>query len=322
VNQKYKGKIIAYDSNGNILASNNKDFKVNGNKLPQKVQGVEFNISESNHNQMDTKGSFYKPNGTGYSENLRREKASISSIKENISEPPQNYKFEKAKSPSMMEHHIEFNPGSHPNNVLVPKRGVTLRTGVGAGQKSYSQQIASSRPTNVIAGNTKRMSRAQYAATIAKEGLQFQDRLKKLKSEAKKEDGRFYDISEQTSENISEIPSVKARRSSNAINDSYNQLKGIRRNSGKNIISSHTGQTRIKKQNSGSNFISASNNNQVIVNNKYDVSKLLLADSSIAPTSQPIAQPKKYSYGFGREKISRRIKNGGKVRVLSHKVLY
>ena len=61
----------------------------------------------------------------------------------------------------MPEHQIEFNNGSHPNHMIIPKKGVTLITG-----GSYSQQT-NGQYARVQKGDGKRMSRAQYAATIA-----------------------------------------------------------------------------------------------------------------------------------------------------------
>ena len=66
----------------------------------------------------------------------------------------------------MPEHQIGFNNGSHPNQAIIPKRGVTLITGGGIGNKPYSQPITQG-IRRVQKGDGNRMSRAQYAATIA-----------------------------------------------------------------------------------------------------------------------------------------------------------
>lgn len=129
------------------------------------MQGVEFNISENNSNSI-TKGSFYKPGNTQYSNPSNHRKLSVKSIKENISEPVDFHDFGKEKPISSTNHQIEFNSGSHPNQAMVPKRGVTLRTGAGVGQKAYSQPSAMG-TAKIQSGNGVRMSRAQYAATIA-----------------------------------------------------------------------------------------------------------------------------------------------------------
>lgn len=92
-----------------------------------------------------------------------------SSFKESSShfnqEPPISNKPKKQE-----DHLIAINGGAHPNHMIVPSKGVTLITNGGAVKKSYSnnnytnqRQVIGYQQTS---GN-KRMSRAQYAATIA-----------------------------------------------------------------------------------------------------------------------------------------------------------
>lgn len=130
------------------------------------MQGVNFNISEGKNDNTITMDSFYKPNNTQYSDISGRGRVSVKSIKENISEPVNNYDFGRDTQSKRQDHQIEFSSGSHPNEALVPKRGVTLRTGAGVGQKGFPQNSSSLAQNSNGIGN-KRMSRAQYAATIA-----------------------------------------------------------------------------------------------------------------------------------------------------------
>jgi hypothetical protein len=75
-----------------------------------------------------------------------------------------------SKPKKQQDHLIEINGGAHPTHMIIPNKGVTLITNGGAVKKSNPQNINYSNPKHVIGyqqNGKKRMSRAQYAATIA-----------------------------------------------------------------------------------------------------------------------------------------------------------
>jgi hypothetical protein len=91
-----------------------------------------------------------------------------SSFKESSShfnqETPISHKPKKQE-----DHLIAINGGAHPNHMIVPSKGVTLITNGGAIKKSYSNNTYTTQKQVIGYQQTgnKRMSRAQYAATIA-----------------------------------------------------------------------------------------------------------------------------------------------------------
>jgi hypothetical protein len=74
------------------------------------------------------------------------------------------------KPKKQQDHLIEINGGAHPTHMIIPNKGVTLITNGGAVKKSNPQSNSYTNPKHVIGyqqNSKKRMSRAQYAATIA-----------------------------------------------------------------------------------------------------------------------------------------------------------
>ena len=139
--------------------------KVNGNKLPKKVQDVEYNILQKEDDGINTKDSFFKSSQSKYSDFGRSGKVTINSLKDNNTENKYAPASQMFKPTVMPEHQIELNSGAHPTNMIIPKKGVTLTTGASTVQ-SYSQST-NGQYARIQKGDGKRMSRAQYAATIA-----------------------------------------------------------------------------------------------------------------------------------------------------------
>ncbi|CAI2369011.1 unnamed protein product [Moneuplotes crassus] len=312
--------VVYYGKSKNINVK--KKFKVDGNKLPQRLQGVKFSISESRTADIDTKESFYKSNSSQYSLKGNKSKVSVKSLKDNISEMGSSQEnFQRKAMPRMFEHQIEFQTGSHPNHSLIPKKGVTLRTGNGTGERSYSPPLGMTNTFSIGPGGVKRMSRAQYAATIAKEGLRFKDRLKSANNYSKYRNARISGAPQQDYGNHLKVPLAKVYMNSNTKSVKYHQAKTGQRNSGRNITRSRTMNGRVRQKRIIHKLGEAVNSNQVIVHNKYDVSKLLLAETPVKPSSK-LQQPSQYSHTFSREKISRRASQKANTKVISHKALF
>lgn len=144
--------------------------KINGDKLPTGMYVAKYSTKdlESNDQNVITKGSFFKTPKTDFginglhsgelkeSTNLyHNEKKGIFYINRNLVQLPHQI-------------NIGSQAYAHPNHIMVPNKGVTLIMNNGAVKKTHSQQPAVQQIKQYKSiTNPHRMSRAQYAATIA-----------------------------------------------------------------------------------------------------------------------------------------------------------
>lgn len=148
--------------------------KINGDKLPTGIHAIKFSTHETNNNdELKTKGPFFKSNSSKFHANGTNGTVSVGNFKENNFYEHPSEANSKIKAP---QHQINIGGIlSHPNQIMVPNKGVTLIMNNGAVKKSYGQANISSNNQNIkyVNGSVaptnphKRMSRAQYAATIA-----------------------------------------------------------------------------------------------------------------------------------------------------------
>lgn len=147
--------------------------KINGDKLPTGIHAIKFSTHETIANdEQKTKGPFFKSNSSKFHPNGTASTISVSTTKENnFYEQPREITL-KQKVP---QHQINIGGIlAHPNHIMVPNKGVTLIMNNGAVKKSYGQLSNGNNNQNIkyVNGTAatnphKRMSRAQYAATIA-----------------------------------------------------------------------------------------------------------------------------------------------------------
>ena len=132
------------------------------------MQQIKFSTDESNGSEQDmkTKGSFFKQSNFNFNQGEGTDKRSSKGFTENSTQYSNNsnYNFNKKQAP---QHQINIGGiQSHPNQLIIPKKGVTLITDNGANKKTFyqnqNQNIGRFEPSKSEPGEKIRMSRAQY----------------------------------------------------------------------------------------------------------------------------------------------------------------
>ena len=133
-----------------------------------------------------------------------------------------------------------------------------------------------------------------------------------MRSEVNQSEKNLHEIQEQATEEMMQTSGLAQKQNSyQNINHSYHNINKLKRNSRRNSIRNIRSNSNIQlkfhmnlekfqpqqsiKQKANNQIFSASeNSNQVFVNNKYDVSKLLLTDHSVIPTSKVNVSEKEF----------------------------
>uniref|UniRef100_A0A7S3J3Y7 Uncharacterized protein n=1 Tax=Euplotes harpa TaxID=151035 RepID=A0A7S3J3Y7_9SPIT len=142
-----------------------KQRRVNADKLPNQMQAIKFSTNQSGEieSELKTKNSFFGQSRSNFGHNASTSKLSVNGVKENKTQYGSE-SLNQFKSKPMPAHQIDISgQQAHPNEVIVPRRGVTLITGNGVVKKAYSQQNNYKQAESK--GQKTRMTRAQYEQT-------------------------------------------------------------------------------------------------------------------------------------------------------------
>lgn len=136
------------------------------------MYAVKFNTSDTidDDPEYKSKNSFYKQSSNGFNKSSysRQPSEKFGNSEHNDTNAYFMDKEEQLKDRKVPKHQIDS--GSQGNPLIVPKRGVTLIMNGNTVKKSHGTSVANNQVYDYKQNQTKpgmRMSRAQYAATIA-----------------------------------------------------------------------------------------------------------------------------------------------------------